>query len=245
MPKQRLALMISAALAMTACTTTPMTKPAMTEDAPAAAPVVAAPVAAVNPFFAASSLYLQAPEWDKIKDEHYMPAFVEGMKQQKAEIRAIADSADAPTFDNTIVALERTGSMLSRVRRAFNVASGTNKNDTIQNVENEVSPMLAAHSDSIVLDPVLFARIDALFQKRATLGLDPISLRLLERYHLDFVRSGAQLSEANKTTLRALNEEESKLSTLYSEHLHNDTVDRKSTRLNSSHSEISRMPSSA
>jgi peptidyl-dipeptidase Dcp len=152
-----------------------------------------------------------------------MPAFVEGMKQQKAEIRAIADSTDAPTFDNTIVAMERTGSMLSRVRRAFNVASGTNKNDTIQNVENEVSPMLAAHGDSIVLDPALFARIDALFQKRTTLGLDPVSLRLLERYHLDFVRSGAQLSEADKTKLRALNEEESKLSTLYSEHLLKDT----------------------
>ena len=221
MPKQRLALMISAALAVTACSTTPTTKPAMTDQAPA--PAAAAPVAVTNPFFEPSPLYLQAPEWDKIKDEHYLPAFEEGMSRQKAEIRAIADSTEAPTFDNTIVAMERTGTMLSRVRRAFNVASGTNKNDTIQNVENEISPKLAAHFDSIVLDPALFKRIDALYQKRDSLGLDPVSLRLLERYHLDFVRSGAQLSEADKTTLRALNEEESKLSTQYSEHLLNDT----------------------
>ena len=221
MPKQRLALMISAALAVTACSTTPTTKPAMTDQAPA--PAAAAPVAVTNPFFEPSPLYLQAPEWDKIKDEHYLPAFEEGMSRQKAEIRAIADSTEAPTFDNTIVAMERTGTMLSRVRRAFNVASGTNKNDAIQNVENEISPKLAAHFDSIVLDPALFKRIDALYQKRDSLGLDPVSLRLLERYHLDFVRSGAQLSEADKTTLRALNEEESKLSTQYSEHLLNDT----------------------
>ncbi len=222
MPKKPLVLMISAALTLAACSTTPTTKPAMTDQAPTPAPA-AAPVEASNPFFAPSSLYLQAPEWDKIKDEHYMPAFVEGMRRHETEIRAIADNPEAPTFDNTIVAMERSGTMLSRVRRAFNVASGTNKNDTIQNIENEISPKLAAHGDSIVLDPALFARIDTLFQKRASLGLDPISLRLLERYHLDFVRSGAQLSEADKTTLRALNEEESKLSTLYSEHLLKDT----------------------
>ena len=219
--QQHLALMITAALAVTACSTTPMTKPAMTEDAPAP---VAAPIVVSNPLLEPSPLYLQAPQWDKIKDSDYMPAFEVGMTEQKAEIRVIADSTDAPTFDNTIVALERSGATLSRVRRAFNVAAGTNNNDLIQSVQTDISPKLAAHGDSIVLDSKLFGRIDALYQQRATLGLDPVSERLLERYHLDFVRSGAQLSEADKTTLRALNEEESKLSTLYTEHLLKETV---------------------
>jgi peptidyl-dipeptidase Dcp len=218
MPIKPLALMIAASFTLSAYAATP-TQPATPDSAQPAA----APIAASNPFLAPSSLYLQAPPWNLIKDADYQPAFMEGMRQQKAEIRAIADSKDAPTFDNTIVALERSGAMLSRTRRAFNVATGTNTNDYIQKVQTELAPLLAQHYDSITLDAPLFARINALYDKRDSLGLDPVSLRLLERYHLDFVRAGAQLSEADKTTLRALNEEESKLTTLFSEHLLKET----------------------
>jgi peptidyl-dipeptidase Dcp len=218
-----LALVIAASLSMTACasTTQKTAKPEATAKADEmAAP---APVPAVNPLLAPSDLYLQAPPWDRIKDEYYQPAIEQGMVEQKAEIRAIADSAEPPTFDNTIVALEKTGQTLGRARRAFSVASNTNTNDYIQKVQTDLAPKLAQHYDSITLDAPLFARIHALYEKRASLGLDPVSLRLLERYHLDFVRAGAQLSEADKTTLRALNEEESKLTTLFSEHLLKDT----------------------
>ena len=214
-----LTLMIAASFTLAACSTSP-SPPAMTAtDAPPAPTATAA----VNPFFAPSTLYLQAPPWDLIKDSDYQPAIEEGMRQQKAEIRAIADNPEAPTFDNTIVAMERTGLLLSRARRAFNVATGTNTNEYIQKVQSDLAPVLAKHYDSITLDPALFARIHSLYETRESLGLDPVSKRLLERYHLDFVRAGAQLSEADKTKLRALNEEESKLTTLFSEHLLKET----------------------
>ncbi|WP_414636602.1 M3 family metallopeptidase [Arenimonas sp.] len=216
MSKKPLALLIAASLTLAASTSAfAANKPAMSK--------AATPAPASNPFLAPSTLYMQAPPFDQIKDEHYQPAMEEGMRQQKAEIRAIADSKDAPTFDNTIVALERSGALLSRARRAFGIATNTHTNDYIQKVQAEMAPKLAQHSDSITLDAPLFARIHALYEKRDTLGLDPVSLRLLERYHLDFVRSGAQLSGADQTTLRALNEEESKLTTQFSERLLKDT----------------------
>jgi peptidyl-dipeptidase Dcp len=223
MQSKPLALLIAASLTVVGCNTVSSKETStMNASAPAAAETPA-PAAASNPFFAPSTLYLQAPPFDQIKDSDYLPAFEEGMRQHSAEIRAIADSPDAPTFDNTIVALERSGALLSRVRRAFNMANGTNTNDEIQKVDAQVSPELAAHSDSITLDPKLFARIDAIYQKRADLGLDPVSERLLERYHLDFVRSGAQLNEADKTTLKALNAEEAKLTTDFTQHLLKET----------------------
>ena len=215
-----LALLIAASLAVAGCSTVASKQ---TTDMNAAASSDAKPAAASNPFFAPSSLYLQAPPFDQIKDSDYLPAFEEGMRQHTAEIRAIADNKEAPTFDNTIVALERSGSLLSRTRRAFNMANGTNTNDEIQKVDAQVSPELAAHSDSITLDPVLFARIHKLYEQRASLGLDPVSLRLLERYHLDFVRSGAQLNDADKTKLKALNAEEAKLTTDFTQHLLKET----------------------
>jgi peptidyl-dipeptidase Dcp len=223
MSKKPLVLMIAASLTLAACATTPKSD-AMTESSPAVASPAAA-IAASNPLFTQSPLYLQAPPWDLIKDEHYQPALEEGMRQQKAEVRAIADNPAAPTFDNTIIAMERSGALLSRARRAFNVATGTNTNDTIQKIESDMAPKLSQHADSIYLDAPLFARIHALYQKRDSLGLDPVSMRLLERYHLDFVRAGAQLSEADKTVLRALNEEDAKLSTKFSENLLKDTQD--------------------
>jgi peptidyl-dipeptidase Dcp len=190
-------------------------------EAPAA--VEPAPVVASNPLLTPSTLYLQAPPWNEIKDEHYQPALEEGMRQQTAEVRVIADNKDAPTFENTIVAMERSGQLLSRARSAFSIATGTLKNDYIQKVETDLAPKFAAHYDAIVLDAPLFARIHKLYEDRNNLGLDPVSIRLIERYHLDFVRSGALLSDADKQKMRDLNTEESNLTTKFSENLLQDT----------------------
>ena len=190
----------------------------------ATAPSATAPSAdSTNPFFAPSKGYLQAPPFDQIKDHDYMPAYREGMRQAKAEIRAIADNPAAPTFENTIVAQERSGTMLSRVNNAFGIASSTNMNAVIQQTQTDLSPLLAQHADSILLDAKLFSRVHALFETRESLNLDPVEKLLLERYHLDFVRGGALLAETDKTALRALNEEAAKLSTQYAEFLRNDT----------------------
>lgn len=176
-----------------------------------------------NPFMEPSALYLLAPPFDRVKDEHYLPAFEAGMKAQIAEVRAIADAKEEATFDNTIVALEKTGAILTRVRKVFFNLEAAHTNPEIQKIKAEIAPKLAAHSDQIYLDAPLYARVEALYQKRDTLGLDPVSLRLLERYRLDFVRNGARLGEAEKATLRALNEEESKLATEFSEKLLKET----------------------
>ena len=194
--------------------------PPSTNATPPVAPVEK-PVR-MNPFFQTSTLYLQAPPFDQIRDEDYAPAFADGMKQQAAEMRAIADNAEAPTFDNTIVAMEKSGALLTRVRKVFFNLTESTTNPTIIAVQADVAPKLATHSDSITLDPKLFARISALYDKRDSLGLDAIDKRLLERYHLDFVRAGAKLSEADKTTLRALNQEESTLMTKFSDAQHKD-----------------------
>ncbi len=122
-----------------------------------------------------------------------MPAYLEGMRLHAAEIRAIADRTDAPTFDNTIVAMERAGATLGRVQYVFGNLAQALTDATMQKIEADVAPLLARHNDDIHLDPKLFARVHALYEKRATLGLDAVDTRLLERYHLDFVRSGAQL----------------------------------------------------
>jgi peptidyl-dipeptidase Dcp len=165
-----------------------------------------------NPFYAPSSLPFHAPVFDKIKDEDYQPAIEAGMAQQKAEIQAIADNSEAPTFENTMVALEKSGQLLDRVMAAFNGVTGANTNDTLQKVRTIETPKLSAHRDFIFLNTKLFARVDAIYKERTTLKLDPESLRLIEHYHEQFVHAGANLSEADKTELRKLNEEISTLS---------------------------------
>jgi peptidyl-dipeptidase Dcp len=186
-------------------------------------PVPPPPPPAPNPFLADSTLYLQAPAFDKIHDDDYMPAFVAGMKEHDAEIRKIADSADAPTFDNTIVAMERSGRTLFRVSKVFfNLAQSTT-DDKIQELEEQVGPLLQKHNDSITLDPKLFARIHTLYQQRDKLGLDAVDRRLLERYHLDFVRGGALLGDADKETLKKLNEEDATLTPKFSKAVLEDT----------------------
>jgi peptidyl-dipeptidase Dcp len=176
-------------------------------------PAQAASLPASNPFAEPSNLPFQLPPFDRIKDADYAPAYAAGMDEQRREVAAIAHDPASPTFDNTILALERSGRLLTRVSRVFINLSASNTDPEMQKVETEMAPRLAAHRDAIYLDPALFARVDALYQQRASLKLDAESLQLLERYHTDFVRAGAQLPEAGKARLREINQELSSLTT--------------------------------
>lgn len=176
-----------------------------------------------NPLLSESTLPFNYPHFDRIKVEHYAPAFEAGMAQQKQEIDAIASNPAAPTFDNTIVALERSGRTLGRASRVFFNLSGTVTNPEMQQIEKLMAPKLAAHGDSIRLNSALFERIQSLYQRRAELGLDPESDRLLERYYKDFVRAGARLNEADKTYLRALNAELATLHTTFAQNVLKET----------------------
>ncbi|HEY8019542.1 MAG TPA: peptidyl-dipeptidase Dcp [Thermoanaerobaculia bacterium] len=178
---------------------------------------------AANPFFAASTLPFQAPPFDKIKDGDYKPALEEGMKRRLAEIQKIADDPEPPTFANTIEAMERSGELLTRATKVFFNLTQSNTDDAMQKIEAEESPRLAAHQDEVSLNPKLFARVKSLYDRREALGLDAESKFVLERYYLNFVRAGAQLSKADQTTLRALNQEESKLTTEFRSHVLADT----------------------
>src|SRR5438132_2937732 len=185
--------------------------------------VAAGAFAQTNPFFNPSSLPFQAPPFDQIKDPDYQPAIEEGMKRQIAEIDAIANTPDPPTFENTIVAMEKSGDLLTRVAKVFFNLAQSNTDDAMQKVESEESPRLAAHQDTIFLNPKLFARIKAIYDQRSSLNLDPEAQYLAYRYYRNFIRAGAQLSDADKTTLRALNQEESTLSTQYRQRILADT----------------------
>jgi len=171
--------------------------------------------AASNPFFTESALPFHAPPFDKIKDSDYAPAIDEGMKVQLAEIEKIANDPAAPTFGNTFEAMERSGALLTRVTKVFFNLTQSNTNDTLQKIKSDEAPKLAAHSDAIFLNAKLFARVKAVYDQRNSLKLDPESKFLVERYYKTFVRAGALLSEADKETLRGLNQEEAKLTTKF------------------------------
>ena len=168
-----------------------------------------------NPFYAPSTLPFHAPPFDKIKDEDYQPAIEAGMAEQQAEIQAIADNPAPPTFDNTIVAMEKSGRLFHRALAAFEGVTEANTNPTLQHVETVEAPKRAAHHDFIYLNTKLFARVAAIYKQRATLQLDPESLRLIERVYDQFVHAGANLPEADKAELRKLNEELSSLSSAF------------------------------
>ena len=165
-----------------------------------------------NPFYAPSAPPFQAPPFDKIKDGDYQPAIEAGMAEQMKEIRAIADNPAAPTFENTIVAMEKTGALFQRAYAAFNAVTGANTNPVLEKVQREEAPKLAAHSDAIFLDAKLFHRVAAVHEKRDSLKLSPEGLRLVEYYYKRFVHAGANLSDADKEKLKKMNEEESTLS---------------------------------
>jgi peptidyl-dipeptidase Dcp len=176
-----------------------------------------------NPFAAPSDLPYGLPPFDRIADEHYPPAFEAGIAEHAAEVEAIAEDPEPPTVENTLVALERSGRLLARVSSVFFNLSSSHTNPALQEVQATVAPMLAAHRDSIHLDPRLFSRIEDLFQRREALDLDAESAWLLERYHRDFQRAGAGLSAAEQARLRELNTELSSLSTRFQENLLKDT----------------------
>jgi peptidyl-dipeptidase Dcp len=180
-----------------------------------AAAILPANRIAPPPFANPSPLPFQAPAFDKIKDSDFAPALAEGMKRHQAEIAAIADNPAAPTFENTLVAMEKSGRMLSRAASVFYHLAQANTNETLQKVETDIAPKMAAHRDAIYLNPKLFARVRAVYAQRETLELDPESRQLLEVTHREFVHSGAQLSEADKTKLRTLNQRISTLETSF------------------------------
>ncbi len=163
--------------------------------------------AAGNPWLSPSTLPFQMPPFDRIRDEHFVPAMELGMQEALAEVDEIANDDAQPTFDNTIVALERSGQTLARAYRIFSVLNSADTNDARQEIQREISPRLSAHRDAIRLNADLFARIDALYQQRQDLELEPEQLRLLEEYHRDFVRAGARLSDSEKERLRGINGE--------------------------------------
>ena len=172
-----------------------------------------------NPFRQPSTLPYRLPPFDKIGDSDYVPAFEAGMREQREEVAAIARNPQPADFQNTIVALERSGQLLDRVSTVFSNLNGSNTNPELDKIDTEMTPKLTAHEDAILLDPALFARVASLYERRASLKLDPESLTLLERYHVVFVRAGAKLSEADKARLRALNEQISSLMTQFKQNV--------------------------
>ena len=167
---------------------------------------------ASNPFMEPSTLPFQAPDFTKIKDSDFAPAFDEGIKRQLEEVENIANNAEAPTFENTLVALEESGQLLHRVNHVFNMLSGANTDSVLQNLQEKIAPRLAAQQDAIYLNTKLFERIKTLYQKKNALNLNAESARLLDYYEKEFVRAGANLSADDKTKLKKLNEEEASLS---------------------------------
>src|SRR6516225_4528893 len=168
-----------------------------------------------NPFYAPSTLPYQAPPFDKIKDDDYIPAMDAGMAEEQKEMEAIANNPAPPTFENTIVAMEKSGRLLRRVQGAFFTVVSANENPTLQKVRATEAPKLAAHQDAIFLNDKLFQRVSTIYNERKSLNLDPESLRLVEFTYDQFVHAGAKLNEADKAQLKKLNEELATLSNTF------------------------------
>ena len=172
-----------------------------------------------NPFLHHSTLPYQAPQFDQIEDCHYRPAFDEGVKQKRAEIAAIVQNQQAPDFTNTLLALEQSGALLTRVTSVFFAMTAAHTNDELQRLDEEFSAELAALANDIYLNDALFARIDAVWQQRSSLALEGESLRLLEVVHQRFVLAGACLNDADKARLKALNTESATLTSQFNQRL--------------------------
>ncbi len=236
----RLGLVSLATLALAGCATmngtgegTTMASASETPAAPAAAPAAAATPAPALPaipqgtgiFAQASTLPFEAPDFSKIKDSDYQPAIEQGIAIQKAEVAQIANNPEAPTFDNTIVALEKSGRMLTRVYNVFSAVQAADTNDTLDKIDSATSPQLAGLRDSILLDDKLFARVRAIYDARESLGLAPDQLQLLKITYDSMVHNGALLSAADKATLKGINEKISSLSTDFGQKLTAGTRD--------------------
>jgi len=173
----------------------------------------------MHPFFQAYDTPYNVPPFDKIKNEHFKPAILEGIKKHEVEINTIANAAVAPTFDNTILAMENAGELLSNVNVVFSNLNSANTNKEIQNIAKEVAPNLSAHRDNIYLNEKLFARVKALWDKKETLGLNLEQAKILDNSYKDFVRSGANLSDSDKGILRKINGELSLSSLKYGQNI--------------------------
>ena len=176
-----------------------------TSETPAEAPSID------NPFFAKYDTPFKVPPFDIIKPEHFIPAYEKGMEQQKTEIEKLVNNPEAPNFDNTIVALDRSGKLLSEVSRVFSGLSGANTNDELKAIQREMAPRLAAHRDEINLNKKLFERIKAVYEKRDELSLTDEQMYLLENLYKRYVRNGANLNDEDQAKLKEINQELSKL----------------------------------
>lgn len=209
------------------------------------------PATSDNPLIAPSTLPFGYPAFDRIRPEHFVPAFEEGFAQELREIELIANNPEAPTFENTLVALQRSGQLRAEVDRLFSNLVGVQSTPEMRAIEKQISPRLAAQRDAIRMNPKLFARIDALFRQRAVLKLGAEDDRLLERLHSDFVRAGARLGEADKARLRAINAELATLDTRFSQNVLGETnssallVDRREDLQGLSEAELSAAASAA
>ena len=172
-----------------------------------------------NPFYTESSLYMKYPEFDKIKNKHYTPAFEKGMADHMAEMETIANHNVNPTFNNTIMAMETSGALLDRVSTVFFSLTSANTNDEMEKIRSEMAPKLSAHSDQILLNGKLFHRVKTIYEQRDQLGLDAESKRLVEKYYTDFIRSGANLSSEEKESLKKINGEMAVLQTTFSQNV--------------------------
>ena len=172
-----------------------------------------------NPFYSESDLYMKFPPFDKIKNEHYLPAFEKGIKEHIIEIETIANNDQDPTFNNTIIAMETSGQLLDRVSTVFFSLTSAHTNDDMEKIRSEMAPKLSAHSDQILLNGPLFNRISQLYDQRYKLGLDSEGIRLIEKYYIDFVRSGAKLSSEEKEKLKSINGEIAVLQTNFSQNI--------------------------
>lgn len=203
-------------LALALAATLGLALPAYSQAAPTATTQSAQQA---NPFFAESPLPLHYPQFDKIKDADFAPAFDAGMAQQLQEVEAIANNPAAPTFENTLIALENSGAVLDRATTVFFALIGADTNDARKKLQADYSAKFAAHSDAINLNGKLFSRIETLYNNRANLSLDAESLRLVEKYRDNFVRAGAKLGDADKAKLKDMNAELANLGTKFSQNV--------------------------
>lgn len=179
-----------------------------------------------NPLFSDSQLPFEAPDFDAIKVDHYRPAFEAGMEQQLEEMEEIASDSEAPTFENTIVAMEKSGELLRRTSSVFYNLTSAHTNDEIQEIQKEMAPKLAAHSDDILLNSKLYDRVRTLYDRRDELNLNEAQLKLINDTYRDFVRAGAQLNENEQQRMREINERISSLTTEFQENLLEITKER-------------------
>ena len=207
------ALSLAVATALAGCATTPGT------PTPATPTASAMPEPAANPFFAPSPLQWQYPQFDRFRDADFAPAFERGMQEQRAEIDAIAGNPQPASFDNTILAMERSGQTLGRASAVFFNLSSADTNDAREKIRSDYAAKFSAHRDAIYLNDRLFARVNAIHAQRHQLGLDAEGLRLVEKYHEDFVRAGANLSAEQKERIKAINSEMATLATRFSQNV--------------------------